>query len=96
MRRDQLLVASGLAMALGFVGLAGFVFRYWCGGYLGLCLSVTCVIQITLLITQRCPVCGKSLYVREGLPLETAGGLLTLSFLALPEARCSRCQRRSG
>lgn len=45
-----------------------------------------------LLLTSRCPVCGKSLFVKEGLQGGTIGGWLTQTVIPFPERHCSRCR----
>ncbi|GAA4003608.1 hypothetical protein GCM10022211_14150 [Sphingomonas humi] len=86
-------------MAIGGFWLAILgLFAGWWGAWGGWALAVTgllmCAVQWTLAYTQRCPSCDKSIYIKENLPLETAGGCLTMGLRALPEARCSRCQTR--
>lgn len=94
MHRTRLVAISGLAILSSVSALLGFATASWGGWVLGLALFLTCAVQMALAYTQRCPVCGKSVYIRENLPLETVGGLLTMTFRAMPEARCSRCQSR--
>jgi hypothetical protein len=92
--RNWLLFASAVAFVILCLAIGGFVAGWWRVSTMAVMLCLAGLLKLYLLVTARCPSCSKSVFVKEGLPLNSLGGRLTMAFLPFPEAHCSRCRTR--
>ena len=92
--RGGLVIVSVIAFGVLCLSVFGFLASWWRAPVMTGMIVVAGLVHGYLVLTSKCPSCRKSVFVKEGLPMETAGGKLTMTFLPFPEARCSRCQAR--
>lgn len=92
--RSWLLAAGWIVVVVMPLAVVGFLAGWWRASTMTFMLVAAGLLNLFLTFTAKCPNCGKSVFVKEALPLETFGGLLTMTFIPLPEAYCSRCRTR--